>query len=270
MMRDVRVTGAAVERTAAGLSERDWRIVGELHRLRVATGRQLERLLFADLTGSHCDRTRRRVLARLVALGVLGTLDRRVGGVRAGSSGLVFVLDVLGQRLAERQVLRTDPAARLRRPGTPTERFLMHNLAVSELYVELVEATRAASDMALLRFDAEPAAWWQDSLGAWIKPDALVTLATSEVSDSWAIEVDRATESLPTLRRQFVRYLELLERGEAGPTGPLPRVLVSVPDVRRLAAVQLVLSDLPPVASELIHSVTAQSAVRYLRDRLYE
>ena len=39
---------------------------------------------------------RRRVLGRLVQARVLGTLERRIGGVRAGSQGLVFFLDVAG------------------------------------------------------------------------------------------------------------------------------------------------------------------------------
>jgi Replication-relaxation len=269
-MGGTRITGAAVERAAETLTDRDWQIVRELHRLRTATGRQLERLLFADLTGAHRDRSRRRVLSRLVTAGVLCTLDRRIGGVRAGSGGLVFVLDVLGQRLAELQQQRAEPTTRLRRPGTPTERFLAHSLAVSERYVELVEVSRERLDLTLLRFDTEPACWWQDGQGDWVKPDAVLELASDAVTDAWTLEVDRATESLPTLRRQFVRYLELLERGEVGPTGVLPRVLVTVPDSRRLTAVRGLLEQLSPVASQLIHSTTAETATRYLLSRLYE
>ena len=94
-------------------------------------------------------------------------------------------------------------ASRSRKPGTPTVRFLKHSLAVTELYVRLVEhARRDAADVA--RFDTEPACWWQDSEGTWIKPDASLTLSTSDVEDRWMVETDQATESLVTLRRKLL------------------------------------------------------------------
>ena len=259
-----RVTGAAVERAAERLSNRDRQIVLELARLRVATGRQLERLAFADLDGRHRDRSRRRELARLVDLGVLTVLDRRIGGVRAGSAGLTFVLDVLGLRLAnllDRQTL--DTGVRPRRPGTPTDRFLSHTVAVSELYVQLIEATRR-DNARLVRFAAEPACWWQDSEGQWVKPDATFTLQAGDVEDSWAAEIDQATESLPTLRAKLIGYMELAERGDAGPDGVLPRVIVTVPDERRREAVATAIEQLPEPASELLHVVLFKQAVGFL------
>ena len=85
MFERQRATWAAAERIAERCSERDQRIVEELARVRVATARQLERLAFAELSGQHRDRTRRRALTRLVEWGLLTTLERRIGGARAGS-----------------------------------------------------------------------------------------------------------------------------------------------------------------------------------------
>ena len=138
-----RVTPAAVDRVAQLLTPRDEQIVRELGRVRVATSLQLQRLLFAELSGQHRDRTRRRVLARLVSLGVLATLDRRIGGVRAGSVGLVFTLDVLGRRLLQQLTFISGEQPRPRHPGTPTDRFLRHSLSVTELYVRLTPAGAA-------------------------------------------------------------------------------------------------------------------------------
>jgi hypothetical protein len=263
-----RATWAALERVAARCSERDLFIVRELARLRVATARQLELLAFAELGGQHRDRTRRRVLARLVDWGLLTTLERRIGGVRAGSAGLVFVLDLLGKRLA--QLMRSgNESNRARRPGTPTQRFLAHSLAVSELYVGLVErARRGGVDVA--RFDTEPACWWQDSSGMWVKPDASLTLSTPAVEDRWMVEVDLRTESLPTLRRKMLGYLNLAERGEAEADGLLPRVLVCVPDNARLAAVRDMVEQLPEPSKELLHVSIHEQAVVYLWEKLNE
>lgn len=220
-----RMTGARVAEIARDLSERDKAILEDVGRVRVLTGRQVERLHFAELTGRHRDRTRRRVLERLVSLELLTPLERRIGGVRAGSAGLVFALGPAGQRLLE---LGHGTGARIRRPSTPTPRFMIHNLAVAELYVGLVEAARNDS-LSVVEYRAEPACWWRTGEGEWVKPDAFVVVASGEVEDSWAIEVDQATESLPTMRRKVKVYLDLVADGERGPDGGvLPRVLVTV------------------------------------------
>ena len=274
-MREHRVSWAAAERIAAGLSERDQAIVSAVGRVRVLTGRQLERLHFADLQGAHRDRTRRRVLARLVTLQVLTTLERRIGGARAGSAGLVFVLGLVGQRLATLSPNLSPnqgsvTAGRARQPHTPTDRFLKHSLAVSELYVQLVELARQQS-FTLAGFQGEPACWWLDSAGSWMKPDAYACLETTDVTDNWAVEVDQATESLPTLRRKLLAYLQLAERGENGPDDEvLPRVLITVPDERRHTAVRELVEELPDPAECLFAVVVQQRAARFMAQMLRE
>ncbi len=254
-----RVTWAAVERAAGGLSPRDRAILADVGRVRVLTGQQIGRLHFAELQGAHRDRTRRRVLERLVSLQLLATLERRVGGVRAGSAGLVFALGPAGQRLLALEAIG-NLGGRARRPSTPTGRFLMHNLAASELYVGLVEADRAGS-LTLVSFQAEPDCWWRDSEGEWVKPDAYAVVSAEAVQDSWAVEVDMGTESGPTLRRKLAAYLVLVEQDESGPNGGvLPRVLVTVPDERRRTVLRGVVSGLPPPASELVMVVLQDEA----------
>jgi hypothetical protein len=262
------VTGARVASIARELSGRDKAILADVGRVRVLTGRQVERLHFAELSGRHRDRTRRRVLERLASLELLTPLERRIGGVRAGSAGLVFALGRAGQRLLTIRDHAT--GGRIRRPGTPTPRFMIHNLAVAELYVRLVEAERSGG-FSLSDFRAEPACWWRDGEGAWVKPDALVVVSSGEVEDSWAIEVDRATESLPTLRRKLKVYLDLVAGGERGPdAGVLPRVLVTVPDGGRLAAVREVVRGLPEPGGELVAVVLEERAAASMVDTLHE
>jgi hypothetical protein len=261
-----RVTGARVAEIARELSERDRAILADVGRVRVLTGRQVERLHFAGLAPRHRDRTRRRVLERLVGLQLLTPLKRRIGGVRAGSAGLVFALGPAGQRLLE---VNHGSGARVRRPGTPTPRFMIHNLAVAELYVGLVEASRSGA-FSLTDFRAEPACWWRTGEGVWVKPDALVVVASGDVEDSWAIEVDQATESLPTMRRKLTVYLDLAASGERGPDGGvLPRVLVTVPDAGRLEAVREVVASLPEPADELFAVVLEERAVAHVGEVLH-
>jgi hypothetical protein len=264
-----RITRAAVERIAAGLGERDLAIVADVGRVRVLTGRQVERLHFAELAGAHRDRTRRRVLERLVSLKLLSPLKRRIGGERAGSAGLVFALGPVGQRLLALQANRS-PDERARQPGTPTDRFLSHNLSIAEVYVSLVEARRAGA-LTLDAFRAEPTCWWRNSEGEWIKPDACAVVSAGDIEDSWAIEVDRATESLPTLKRKLRAYLDLVECGENGPDGGvLPRVLVTVPDERRLHEVRKLVAELPSPAKQLFTVTLDKLAVAKMGEVLRE
>lgn len=147
---------------------------------------------------------------------------------------------------------------------------MIHNLAVAELYVGLVEAARSHT-LILVDYRAEPAAWWRDNEGEWIKPDARAVLGTGDIEDSWAIEVDQATESLPTLRRKLAVYLDLVANEEHGPDGgPLPRVLVTVPNERRLNAVRELVRLLPEPAEELFAVTLHDRAVPYIAEVLRE
>jgi hypothetical protein len=249
-----------VERLRESLSERDWAVMRDVARLRLVTAQQLERLHFADLHETSSPVVRRRVLGRLVRARVLATLVRRIGGVRAGSEGLVYYLDTAGQRL-----LATDGTAR--RMDPPGERYLRHVLAVAGVYVDLVELGRLGG-LWLDRFDAEPASWWSDGHGGRLKPDAYVVVTSEAHRDSWWIEVDRATESLPTIRRKLVTYTDFYNRGQLGPGGVMPWVLITVPDAKRLSQIVRLIPQLSPQAGELftvaLHNDTADVIVRKL------
>jgi protein involved in plasmid replication-relaxation len=245
------VDTAYVENLLARASRRDLAIVETVWQVRVASGAQLERLHFHPLSNQTRARTRRLVLARLAAWGLLAPLQRTIGGVRGGSSGLVFALDRAGQRLVRlRHPDLFESDSRARRPWTPGRMFLSHSLAVSELYVSLIESSRTEGFL-VEAYLAEPRSWWPNGIGGWLKPDAYLKLAEGEIIDHWWIEVDRATESLPTLRAKLATYLDFMAQGQLGPQGIMPRVLITVPDERRRTAVAELLQRLPDPASQL-------------------
>jgi hypothetical protein len=210
----------------ATLSPRDWAILATISRLRLATGRQIQRLYFAGLTR----RRAQQALASLVARGALARLPRTVGGIRAGSAGHVYTLDTAGLRLVTRA---TDRRPRTWNVGLP---FLAHSLAVTELYVRLVEADRAGL-LELREFAAEPAAWrsFSGPYGrAALKPDAHLVTRLGEFEDQWFVEVDRGSESASTLGRKCEQYRRYWQTGtEQARTGIFPRVLFVVPDAKR-------------------------------------
>lgn len=257
------VGGAYVADLASRLSDRDWRIIADVWRCRVLSGDQISRLHFMNISNLTRQRTRRVVLSRLTAWGVLTPLERRIGGVRGGSAGAVFSLDVAGQRLVTARWPDTVASdKRARRPWTPGRLFVSHALAVSEVYVSLVEHSRAGS-ITLEAFNTEPLSWWPDGLGGYLKPDAYLALSAASVVGHWWLEVDRATESLPTLRRKLLTYLDFVRRGQLGPRELIPRVLISVPSQRRQLGIQAVIDQLPSPAEDLFsvsleHGTTAQ------------
>ncbi|WP_196804046.1 replication-relaxation family protein [Marmoricola sp. URHB0036] len=217
------------------LSPRDRAILRDLARVRLLTGAQLERLHFSGLTtGNARGSARRRSLGRLGRAGLVTTLPRRVGGVHAGSAGLIYTLDARAHRerpLWDPESIGTD-MARVRRPWAIGWMFIEHTLDVAEFYVRAREAEWAAT-LHLIGYDAEPASWFSAG-NLTIKPDAYLAIEAAGWERHWWLEVDRATESLPTIRRKLSRYLALFQQGSPGPAGVLPQVLVTAPVDRRV------------------------------------
>jgi hypothetical protein len=257
-----RIRLSHVEQITERLSRRDKDIIDDIHRLRLVTGAQLERLHFADLSPASRGRTRRRVLHRLVSWRVLATLPRRVGGVRAGSKGLVYHLDTAGAWLLRLRALAHGQNAP-RRPAIPSAGLTAHILAVSELYVQLVERARTGA-FQVATFQAEPTCWWPDDLGGQLKPDAYAVLAAHAYRDAWWIEADRGTEHRPALQRKLMSYLDFAHRGGIGPAGVLPRILITTPTPARRTAIAEMITGLPPPAEQLFHAVLHEAAADLL------
>lgn len=236
----------------ADLSLRDQAILSDLRLVRLLTGAQLERLHFADLSSANSrTSSRRRSLNRLKKLQLVTHLDRRIGGERAGSGGLVYTLDAAGHRwLDQCDAGGAATGYRARKPWPIGLMFVRHSLDVAELYVRLREAERAAQ-LELIKFLAEPASWHRTAVAA-LKPDAFAVMAHGDLEEHIWIEVDRGTESLGTLRRKLIGYLDEARAGDLGPDGVFPRVLVTVATRQRQEAVATLKAQLPEPASQLI------------------
>ena len=199
-----RLSARRLAEIAGELTERDLGIVFALAGLRVASGAQLERLCFTEITSSARGRIRRRVMARLIELRLVVSLDRRVGGVRAGSAGLVYTLRGAGWRLVD-LLEKKSKTPRRRTQETPGAMFLAHALAISAVYVDLVEQALVGG-VEISLFDVEADARWPDGTGQILRPDALVAVSSGGVEDVWWLEVDLGTESLARIRRMLDRY----------------------------------------------------------------
>jgi Replication-relaxation len=264
-----RITSASLTVLIDQLSERDRAILTDLERTRVLTGAQLQRLHFDPINQDSRARDRRRVLQRLADLDLVSTLKRRIGGIRAGSAGHIYTLTPAGRRL---QALQRGQqlTKRLRRARTPGAPFLNHALAISEIYVTLVEASHN-NDFHLARFESEPACWHPIGNGRYLHPDAYLVLATSTYQDCWWLEADQATESLPRIKRKCRSYLDFFTHGGLGPDEVPPRILFTTPDTDRSDAIQKVITTLSTAETNHLISVTThEGAPKFLITELAE
>lgn len=262
-----------VERVLEGLTVRDWSIIRLLYQLHLATGSQLERLVFPNLLINHSRHVvRGRVLKRLVDSHVLITLDRRITAAGHRSGELCYALDVNGYRVLQIRANRETPDIRIRRPWLPGDRFVRHTLAVTELYVSLEELSRR-SLFVINAFKAKKYAHWPNGLGGWLRPDAFIQLRHREVADYWHYwwyEADMGTESLPTLQAKLLSYLDCAQRGQLGPDGIIPRVMVGVVTVKRKAAVEAWLEGLSAPAAELFRVADMPKVAQVMADEITE
>ncbi len=252
------VTARRLTSLERSLFERDRQVLATLARVRVATAHQLYQLHFEGVTR----RQGRASLASLADRRLITRLPRVVGGVRAGSTGYVYTLDVAGQRL-----MRPDHD-RSQRPWSVGRAFLDHSLAVTEVYVQLALAQRDGR-LRLADFSTEPTCWrrfhGQGGVRLVLKPDAAARLVLGQYEDRWFLEVDRGTESSTAIARKCELYRRYWQAGvEQARMGVFPKVLWLVPDERRHAVVVDVLGRQPAEAWPLFASALFNDAVQRL------
>jgi len=242
------------------LSERDLEIIRSVAEHRFLTTRQVEALHFADhateLAGA---RVCRRVLARLTDERLLARLERRVGGVRAGSASFVYALGPFGGRLID---------GHRRRLVEPSTTFLTHTLAVAQAHVEIVQAA-GSGELELLSAEVEPDCWrrYLGSGGAReiLKPDLYVVTGSGDFEDCWFLEIDRGTESPLALRRKCRAYQAYWRSGrEQAAHGTFPLVVWVAPDGRRARQLQQVIGGTRGLNRALFRVTTAPSLVELL------
>lgn len=259
---------SGLERIRRQLSERDWAVLHDLARVRLLSVRQIQRLHFADGSSLSRSRRARSLTQRLHDLDLVTRLERRVGGVYAGSAGHIYGLTTSGQRL----VSGTGPAGgrRLRRPWEPSPFFTDHILGVSELYVSLreLEADKRIEDLV---FQAEPACWrsWNGIGGEQLvlKPDAFARFVHGDYEHSYFIELDRSTQSKGVIRRKGETYVEYYRSViEQHRHGLFPRVLFLTLDKRRQEQIVEALAQLDPDDWQLFQATTIRQAFRDVVD----
>lgn len=241
-----RFTRSEVVGLLGRLSERDKALLHSLQDYRYLLTGQIERLYFHKLGSSRARRrTTNRSLQKLEGLGLTASLERRIGGVRAGSSSFVWTLTPIGHRLLD---LVDDTASKARkRSYEPTYTFLQHTLAVAEVAIQLTEhAMRGRIGLLERQVEADGRRAFTNTGGSVsaLVPDLYVVTtpvtkgksgsSPADYEDHWFIEIDLATESPAVVVRKCELYLAYLRSGEEQKrSGVFPLVVWVVPDSKR-------------------------------------
>jgi hypothetical protein len=242
------------------LSDRDRQILELVGLLRLLRAPQIQTVLFPDerhaspATAARCCR---RVLERLTRERLLVRLERRVGGVRAGSASFIYALGSLGQRVL-------DQGGPRRRLSEPSERFVDHTLAVAEFFVRLCVQGRAGA-CELLEWQSEPGCWREViTLGGRVilRPDLFVVLGVGDYELRWFVEIDRGSEHLPAITRKCRLYHSYYKGGsEQRRYRVFPRVLWVVPDERRAERLRAMIAADRRLTSDLFRVTTSERAL---------
>jgi hypothetical protein len=245
-----RISSRQLDRITSQLTDYDKAVVMLIAEVRLATGFQIARRLWsARVPSDSAAWAARRTLWRLEEWRIIDRLPRRVGGVRGGSTSLVFGLGPAGRRWLARL------GHEVRRLGTPGDRHVAHTLAITELVVRLHEAM-LDGDLDVIELQTEPTCW-RGLLGLMgarmvLKPDLFVRIGAGAFEDRWFVEVDMATEAGATITGKARRYVAHLRSGEEQRHHDIyPRVVWTVPSTRRAEQIHDALAHLPAAARRL-------------------
>lgn len=221
---DKRISKRQLMELDLSLGNRDKEILRSIQRYRYLMTGQVQRLLFTDAANPSAGlRATSRSLKKLKSLGVVDSLSRRIGGVRAGSGSLIWHITHAGERLLR---LRDAKAFPVRRYFSPSAYFLAHTLAVAETAIRLIEISRK-QEPEITSLQLEPECWraYSDAgVSCSLKPDLYAATMSEEYEDRYFIEVDLDTESpakvVEKCRKYHAYYRTGLEQ-EASDVFPL-------------------------------------------------
>lgn len=260
-MSAVRVGRRGLESIRAQVTQRDLDILRSVEEFRLLSAPQIEALHFTGhATPAAARRAALRALKRLDRDRLVVRLERRIGGIRAGSNSFVYALGPIGHRL-----LNDDNRRRWREPS---ETFVNHTLAVAQLAVDLTLADRDG-ETELLAYECEPKCWrtFNRGLGGieTLKPDLLAVTATDTDEWHWFIEIDLGTESGNAVVRRCRTYHDYWATGiEQDRRGAFPLVLWVADTDRRAGLIERSIRSARSLNQDLFAIATNEQAIKML------
>jgi len=266
MKSGARLSGKKIEELSRAISDRDKEILRSLQKCRYLTTKQVTRLHFNNSsTKTAATRASNRSLSKLKDYGLIGALERRVGGPAHGSDPYIWSLTAAGFRLINLDNL--DHSSR-KRYLEPSSYFLTHTLTIAEGYLQLRDiCQKSGAELADVQFEPECWRWHKSSKGkpVALKPDLFAAVRFAGYEDRYFIEVDRGTVTLQMIIRKCHSYLHYLKTGvEQKKHGIFPYVLWIVPSKKRYESVRVTLQEHFPKLQQLFIVITPDELERLI------
>lgn len=263
--RNRRLSRRALEQLDRTLPERDRSVLDLVAVHRFLTTRQLERFVFTGHASEEtAARVARKVLARLERSLLLVPLDRRIGGVRAGSSAKIWQLTSGAARLLR------DDGVNFRRPD-PSPRFLAHCLAVGDVHLALRDLQTTLP--VTLDVEIEPDSWRKytgpHGERRTLQPDLAAVVHATDFDERWFLEMDLGTESLNTLLKKCGGYEAYRATGiEQADHGAFPLVWWIMTSPERADRLEATIRRTPRLTPALYRVVLIDDLVARLSEAL--
>ena len=252
------------------LTDRDRRLVVAIRDFRFMKTNQVQRLYFPALikTPRAALTATTRTMNRLRRLGLIDHLEKRIGGVRGGSQGLIWFVTEAGHRLLQ---MGTPLEGKRKRTLEPSPLFLRHILAVTECCIQITEICRSEKEMDLIRIVIEPECWRSYEHGGKsisLRPDLYAETTSGEYRDYWFVEMDLATESMNDILEKCKRYHEYRQTEmEQKANEVFPVVLFIVPDeIRKQKIKEAIRETFKGRLTKIFLVITPQELHRTMRD----
>lgn len=229
-----RISKKQLEELDISLGSRDKEILRSIQRYRYLMTGHIQRLLFTDAASpSAALRAASRNLKKLKDLGLIDSLSRRIGGVRAGSGSLIWHITYAGERLLRLHGCKPYASKRF---FEPSPFFLSHTLAVAESSIRILEICKTVK-LELTVLQPEPECWRSYSehgRQVSLKPDLYAAITSMEYEDRYFLEIDLDTESPAKVIEKCERYHTYYRSGlEQKEHGMFPLTIWIVPSIKR-------------------------------------
>ena len=239
------------------LSERDLLSLQAIQKYRFINSGQIQELYYTNGSTQAANvRATNKAMKKLRGYGLIKPLERRIGGVRAGSSALVWHLTEPGERLLNLEGPKDRPRKRFEEPS---QAFLAHTLAVTEYAKQLTVFGREQPSLTIVALEPEPACWRTyraDGKTQYLKPDLYVVLSDENYEYQFYFEIDLGTEPMTKLKKKCQTYLDYYYSGEDQKRlGLMPLVVWVVPDEARRQKLTALIAECAPNNGQIFKTI---------------
>jgi len=255
------------------LTSRDRMILKLLKKTRSLFTYHIRRVCFTDSANKHAaTRSTNRNLKKLRDLGLIDVLtNRRIGGIRSGSSSYIWYLTEQGNRLLDLDKKYKDDAPKRTRFSEPADSTLSHQMAVNETYVQLTEIANEVEGFKIKEVLFEPNNWQYFEFNGKkeiLKPDLSIVVSHHGFEYRFNIEMDLGSESVDYIINKCARYLKYLKTGiEQKRHGVFPIVLFIVKDEKRRGKLETSIKTRFKKQSNIFLFITAAEFNRIITSR---